>query len=148
MTANYHTPLDGTKYYNKAEDVNAPFSELDQAITDLQTQPYDIPIMYNGPPTDALVMLRIEMVRTVTFPAGLTLSRLKALTAATAEAVFSLKKGVTEFGTMTFAISGTVATVAAPSETVFAAGDILTLVAPSTADATLADLYGMIVGTR
>ena len=162
MSTNHHTPYDGTTYHNKASDMNVPLAELDQVITDnaddidtnvtdisdLQTQPYDIPIMYNGSPTNALVMLRIEMVRAVTYPAGLTLSRLKALIAATAESIFSLKKNGSEFGTMTFAISGTTATVAAASETVFAAGNILTLVAPATADVTLADLYGMIVGSR
>ena len=146
MSTNYHTPIDGTKYYNKSSDIELPLSELDSAITDLQT--HDIPVMHNGAPTNGLVLLRIEMVRAVTFPAGLTLSRLKALVAATAESIFSLKKNGTEFGTMTFAISGTLATVAAASEAVFADGDILTLVSPATADITLADLYGMIVGSR
>lgn len=148
MTTNYHTPIDGTKYYNKASDIESPLAELDSAITDLQTQPYDIPVMYNGTPADALVILRIEMVRAVTFPAGLTLSRLKALVAATGSSVFSLKKNGTEFATLTFGAAGTTATIVAASETTFSSGDILTLVAPVTADATLADLYGMLVGTR
>jgi len=155
MTTNYHTALDGTKYHNKAADMEAPLAALDSAITDnasaitaLQTQPYDMPIMYNGKPTDGLVLLRIEMVRAVTIQAGLTLSVFKSLIASTASAVFSLKKGGTDFGTMTFAISGTTATLVAASETVFAAGDILTVVAPATADTTLADLFGTIVGSR
>lgn len=34
MTTDYHTPLDSTKYYNKAADVESPLAELDEAIGD------------------------------------------------------------------------------------------------------------------
>lgn len=112
------------------------------------THPYDIGGTFNGVPTDGLVMLRYPMPRAVTFPAGLTTSKMIANTAATASTVFSLKKNGTEFGTATFAAAGTSATFAAALETSFAAGDILTIVAPATADATLADLGWAIVGSR
>ena len=68
--------------------------------------------------------------------------------AATADAVFSIKKNGTEFGTATFAASGTSATFAAASETIFSIGDILTITAPATPDATLGNLGWAIGGTR
>ena len=109
---------------------------------------YDIGGYYGGVPTDELVMVAWPLPRAVTFPAGLTLSKVVASTAATAEAVVSLKKNGTEFGTATFAAAGTVATLAAASATSFAAGDILTIVAPATADATLAGIAWALAGVR
>lgn len=146
MSTNHHTPyIDGTTDF-KAVDMNAPIAKLDQAITDLQAQ--DLHFMRDGKPGDGQVLLRVKFRRAFTIPAGLTLSGLDALVAATAEAVCSVKKDGTEFGTMTFAASGTITTQAAALETVFAIGDILTVIAPVTADATLADLFGTIVGSR
>ena len=109
---------------------------------------YDIYGTFIGKPTDGLEMLYVPIARTVTFPAGLTGSLMKAKTTATSEAVFSLRKNGVEFGTATFAASGTAATFAATAETVFSAGDELTIVAPATADATIAGLGWAIVGTR
>ncbi|WP_035241142.1 hypothetical protein [Desulfobacter vibrioformis] len=115
-------------------------------------KPYDIGGTYNGTPTTSMVLLRYPMPRAVTFPVSLADSKMIAGTAATAETVFSLQKdtgaGGVEFGTATFAASGTSATFAAAYETSFVAGDILTLVAPVSADATLADLGWAIVGTK
>ena len=111
-------------------------------------QPYDIGGTFNGSPTSNLVILRYPIPREVTFPASLTLSLMIANTAATAETVFSLQKNDVEFGTATFAASGTSATFAAASDTTFSVGDILTIVSPSTPDATLADLGWAIVGIR
>lgn len=110
--------------------------------------PYDIGGTWNGVTTNGLVLIRVPVARAITFPSGMTGSNLIAETAATAQTVFSLKKNGVEFGTATFAASGTSATFAAASETSFAAGDILTVVAPATADATLADLGWAIVGSR
>ena len=124
----------GTKAW-ELQAVNAPY-------------PCSISGMFNGTPTNGLVLLRVPIPKAVTFPVSLTGSYMIADTAATAETVFSLKKNGTEFGTATFAASGTSATMAATSETSFAAGDILTMVGPATADATLADLGWAIVGCR
>ena len=60
--------------------------------------------------------------------------------AATGSSVFNLAKNGTNFGTVTFAASGTTGTFAAASATSFAAGDVLTVTGPATADATLADI--------
>ena len=93
-----------------------------------------------GKPTAGEEVARLAVSDAFTLPAGLTGSRGSAGVAATASAVFSLKKNGTEFGTATFAAAGTTATFAAASATSFAAGDVLTIVAPATADSTLADI--------
>ena len=53
--------------------------------------------------------------------------------------MFSIQKNGTQFLTATVAASGTTATFSS-SQTDFAAGDVLKVVAPATADATLADI--------
>ena len=102
--------------------------------------PYDISFFFPGTPGNDEVLVRLAFVRDVDFPSALTGSQLKAGTAATAEAIISLQKNDSEFGTATVAASGTTATFAAASPTSFAAGDILTVVGPATADATLASI--------
>ena len=94
-----------------------------------------------GTPTNSQILLRWTAPAETIFPAALAGSAAVAGTAATAETIFELKKnGGTAFGTVTFAISGTVGTMAAAAAETFDAGDQLTLVSPASADATLADL--------
>lgn len=63
----------------------------------------------------------------------------KAVTAATASAVFTIMNGAVEVGTFTFAAGSATATVSITSGAI-AQGDLITITAPSTADATLADI--------
>lgn len=71
----------------------------------------------------------------------------KALVAASASCVFTIKKGTvdapTTIGTFTFAASGTVATVSITAGSI-AANDLVWIEAPSTQDATLADISFLI----
>lgn len=115
---------------------------------DLPTQPYDVGGSYAGAPTASLVLVRYPFPRAVAFPASLTNSQGAAATAATAQTDFDLKKNNVSFGTMRFAASGTTATFIAASSTSFAAGDVLTVVAPATPDATLANIGFALAGTR
>lgn len=101
---------------------------------------YDIGGSAPGVPANSQVICTVPVVRAITFDVDLALSQGVAGTAATAETIFSIKKNGVEFGTATFAIAGTTATFAAAVPPAFAAGDILTIVAPASADATLANV--------
>lgn len=111
-------------------------------------QPYDVGGTYPGVPAASVVLIRYPFPRAVTFPAGLTDSKGVAGVAATAQTDFDIKKNGASVGTMRFAAAGTTATFIAASPASFAAGDILTVVAPATPDATLADVGYSLAGTR
>ena len=111
-------------------------------------QPYDIGSTYNGAPTASVVLLRIPFVRKVVFPAGLHGSRGMLGVAATAQTDFDIKKNGSSFGTMRFAVSGATATFIAASQTTFSSGDVLTVTAPASPDATAADIGFCLTGTR
>ena len=111
--------------------------------------PYDIYRYVSGALTASQVLVRVRFVRAVRIPAGLTLSALTADVAATASTVIAWQKnGGANFGTATFAIAGTIATMAAASDTDFAAGDVLTLTAPASPDATLAGIDISVAGLK
>ena len=99
-----------------------------------------------GKPTASEVVALIAVPVACTLPAGLTGSIVKAGVAATASAALSVRKNGSQFGTATFAAAGTTATLAVASATTFAAGDLLSIVAPASADATLADIAITLVG--
>ena len=110
--------------------------------------PYDIGGSFNGSPTGGAVILRFPFPRAVRFLSGMSLSKGVAGTAATATATFSIKKNGTEFATMVFAGSSSTATFTCATTTDFSSGDILTLVAPVSADSTLADIGFALSGLR
>ena len=103
---------------------------------------------YTGPTTPNLVVQRFVFAGTVTFPAGLTGSQGTAGIAATATTSYSIKKNGANVGTMVFAAGATTATFSMASATTFMAGDILTVVAPASPDATLANLAWTFVGSQ
>lgn len=110
--------------------------------------PYDIGGSFTGKPNAGAVIMRFPMPRAVRFLSGMALSKGVAATAATAAVSFSLRKNGIEFATMNFAASATSATFICTSTTDFAAGDILTLVAPATPDDTLSDIGFAFAGLR
>ena len=101
--------------------------------------PYDILCGIVGKPSNGEVVLLFVAPRAFRIPANAAGSYLKAGTAATGSSVFSIQKNGAQFLTATVAGSGTTATFSS-SQTDFAAGDVLKIVAPATADATLADI--------
>jgi hypothetical protein len=103
---------------------------------------------YTGPTTTNLVVQRYVFAGTVMFPAGLTGSQGTAGVAATATTSYSIKKNGANVGTMVFAAGATTATFSMASATTFMAGDILTVVAPASPDATLANLAWTLVGSQ
>ena len=83
----------------------------------------------------------------MTFKAGLADSAAEAGTGATAESILSLKTdGGAAWGTITFAAAGTTGTFAAAADEEVAAGSLVTIVAPASADASLADIAFSLVG--
>jgi len=117
-------------------------------IPPLSAQPYDVGGSYSGVPTASFVLIRYPFPRSVIFPSGLTNSRGVAGIAATAQSDFDLRKNAASVGTMRFAAGATTATFLMASQTTFAPGDVLTVVAPGTPDATLANIGFSLAGTR
>jgi hypothetical protein len=110
--------------------------------------PYDVGGSVGGQPDAGETILRYPFPRAVSFAAGLPGSRGVAGTAPAADATLDLRRNAVSFGTMTFAAASTTATFAVPSEVSFAAGDVLTVVAPTPQDSALADLGFSFAGTR
>jgi len=103
---------------------------------------------YAGSPTASLVVQRYVFADTVMFSAGLAGSQGTAGGAATATATYSIRKNGTTVGTMVFAPGATTATFTMGSATTYVAGDILTVVAPSSPDATFSQPRWTFVGSR
>ena len=110
--------------------------------------PYDIGGSVGGQPDAGETILRYPFPRAVSFPAGMPGSQGVVGTAPAANAVFDLRRNAVSFGAMTFAVAATTATFSVPGDTIFAAGDVLTVVAPTPQDGTLADLGFSFAGTR
>ena len=119
-----------------------------EVIEDTDTAAYDFGSFLNGSPSSSQVVFRYVFPRAVTLPADAGESQVIAGTAATSQTDFDLQKNGSSIGTVRFAASGTVATFVSVSSTSFVQGDTLELVAPGSADATLADLYFTFAGTR
>ena len=100
-----------------------------------------------GGPGASQVIERYIFATSVTFAAGLTGSYGTAGTAAAASASFSIQKNGSTVGTMIFAAGAASASFTMASQTSFAGGDVLTIVAPAAPDATLANLAWTLAGT-
>jgi hypothetical protein len=101
---------------------------------------------FSGRPTANLVLQSYVFAAPATVPAGLSGSRGIVATAATATTTFNIQKNGANVGTMVFAPSAPAATFTMNSATFFNAGDVLTVIAPATPDATLANLAWTIMG--
>jgi len=93
-------------------------------------------------------LLQLVAPRAFTLPAGLSGSQGYARTAPTEQADLEIRKNGASIGTITFAASSSTATFAFASEVIFAAGDRLTVLAPGSQDASLADISITFKGTR
>ena len=100
-----------------------------------------------GSPGISQVIERYIFATAVTFPAGLASSFGAAGTAATALATFAIQKNGATVGTMAWAAGATSAGFTMTSATTLASGDVLTIVAPASPDATLANLAWTLTGT-
>lgn len=109
-------------------------------------RPYDVGTFCVGVPNNGELLLRFNYVRAVTLPAALAGSRVTAGVAATAQTDFDVRVNGASIGTIRFAAAGTVATFLSFSATSIAVNDVLEIVAPGTADATLADISFTLAG--
>lgn len=112
------------------------------------SQPYDMAMFAPGVLANSQKLTRVNMARAVTFPSGLTGSYATAGVAATASTTFTITRNGTSIGSINFAASATTGTFTFSSAVTTAAGDIIQVTGPSTADATLADVSITLVGTR
>ncbi len=112
------------------------------------TAPAYVSGSWSGSPGANQVVERYIFATPVTFPAGLAGSYGTAGTAATAAASFAIDKNGAAVGTMAFAAGATSASFAMASATRFAGGDVLTIVAPASPDATLANLAWTLAGSQ
>lgn len=108
---------------------------------------YDVGGYVEGLATASELVWEFYSPRAWTLPSGASGGG-KAGVAATGSATFTLAKNGTSIGTFVWAASGTVATLSITSTTSIAAGDVLSLTAPSSADATLANIAFTLSGTR
>lgn len=84
----------------------------------------------------------------VTFRVGMVDSQAGAKVAATASAVFILRKNSTQFATLTFGAGSATGVFACPTATTFGSGDVLRVIAPNPRDATLSGIAATFIGYR
>jgi hypothetical protein len=107
--------------------------------------PYDVAGAVFGKPAASAVVMRFVAVRSFVIPSFMTGTRATSSVNSTGTAAFNVLKNGAAIATITFAVAngstGVLNTSASGNAAVtFNAGDILTVTAPSTADATLADI--------
>lgn len=109
--------------------------------------PYDVASYTAGKPSASEKVVALKVVTAFGVSADLAGSAFVSGVAATGNTVFSVKKNGVQFTTITFAAASTTGTAGACSATTFAAGDVLTIEAPATADSTLADIMISVKGS-
>jgi hypothetical protein len=114
--------------------------------TDAANPPADWPFRRDGSPGASEVVLRAVLARRTRFAAALAGSVGHAGTAATAQTDFDVRRNGASIGTIRFPAGAATATFIAASAVVFEPGDRLTVLAPATPDATLADIAVTLAG--
>lgn len=147
ISAEAFTDLDDTPASYSGKAYNIARVNSGETALEFEENKYDIGVFFNDKPTASQVLLRLPFVRAVIFADDLAGSQLKAGVAADAEAIFSFKKDGVEFATATVAIAGTTATFdTASGLESFAAGEVLTIEAPGSQDATLSSIGILLKG--
>src|SRR5207248_3996169 len=100
-----------------------------------------------GSPAASQVIERYIFASAVTFPAGFAGSYGTAGIAATAASTFTIAQNGAAIGTMVFAAGASAASFTMSAATAFMPGDVLTITAPATPDASLANLAWTLAGT-
>ena len=127
----------------KAVEVNSGATALV-----FNVKPFDVSTFAAGLGTASQILLRVKLARAVTFPASATLSQASASANATASTTFTLTKNGSSFATVNYATGSAAGTWTQASDSVFAAGDLLEIDGPTTADTTLANVGITLAGIR
>lgn len=129
--------------------IDFTYNDTDNTITAaVISQPYVVGVTFPGVPANNQLMILHKFPVAVTFPTSLTGSQGVAVTAATAQTDFDVQKNGSSVGTVRWAASGTSASFISASGASYAAGDVMKVLGPATADATLADIGISLLGTR
>jgi hypothetical protein len=109
---------------------------------------YDIALFIPGQPAASAMVFQFVVPRAISFPVDLVGSLAKAGTAATSAAAFTLRRNGSNIGSVDFAGGASAATFTLAGGGIFAAGDVLEILAPSPQDATLADVSITLMASR
>ena len=136
---------------NKLLQVNAGESGLE--FTDpnaVSTIAFDLSFFVGGDPLDGELVFRFVATREFTLPAGLTGSEAwcDTYSTSTGSVAFSLLRNGALIGSIDFAAGQEQGTFTFPSDVTFDPEDILDVIAPSPADATLQNVSVTLAGTR
>lgn len=108
--------------------------------------PHEVAAYRSGSPGNSEVFLSYIFGRTVSWAGNFAGSYARATTAATSNVSCSIKRNGSAIGSCSFSASATGTFTG--SATTWAAGDILTVTAPTSADSTLGGVMILFVGTR
>lgn len=133
-------PSDGKTYGRK----DGEWAE----VTGGNADAFELSAYLSGIPGPSELLFVYAATASFKLPVNLTGSRATSERSATASATFEVRKNGFPAGSITFPAGSSTGTFALEVEVAFAAGDKLTLLAPSTADATLADISISILGSR
>ena len=130
--------------------LDARLEAIEAATTTPVSQPFDVHTFFPGIPTTLAKLYRGKLARAVTFPADFANAQFSASANATASTVFDIQKNGSSIGSCTIAAGSTTPTFASSggAAQTFAAGDLLSIIAPATPDTTLADPALTLAGTR
>lgn len=109
---------------------------------------YNVGFSFMGEPGPSDVLVMHVFAETINFPEDLLNSVGHALVAPTATVEFEIHKNGALIGTAEIASAANIATFTLAGGETFAPGDILTVLAPNPADATLADVAFTLLGDR
>lgn len=152
-TTNFTAPT--TAFLNQAALVNGVYTNATITNTGSANYPtlsvasaytpYDVSSCVIGKPDAAAVVAYIVSPRAFNIPNGYTASVAKSAASATSSAVFTVNKNGSSIGTFTFSAGGTTAAWSGTGGSIVA-GDVISIVAPATQDATLANIAFTIAG--
>lgn len=145
----FHDTIKATniKTFEIFEGLRSDFNtQLALTVIDESVEGQTVKGFFPGVPGVSQLLYAEAFSKPITFLAGLPLAVCKSLLSATAATDIDIKKNGTSIGTIHFAIGGTVATFVFAAKVSFAAGDIIKLVAPASADATLGDIVFNLTG--